>query len=170
MISPTLHTKRLTLRMPRASDFEIDLEFSRSDRCLAFGEKRNSDETFNPLAFNIGHWALKGFGAWAVEDTNDHTYFGRIGVMQMPSWEYPELGWVLTNPVAEGTGIAYEAAIAAREHAFTTLDFPKLVSTIRVSNERSIKMAKRLGATYVNTQETPKHGQCEIYAHERIAA
>ena len=167
---PIIETQNLRMRAPSAADFDIDLEFFNSDRCLAFDEKRDADRTFDTLCFHMGHWAFRGFGLWAVEHKDDHTYYGRVGLVQMPSWDLPELGWVLTKPMAEGKGIAFEAAVAVRDYAFSTLDMPKLQSTIRVGNERSIKLAKRLCATYDRTEEFPKHGQCEVYIHQRSAA
>jgi RimJ/RimL family protein N-acetyltransferase len=57
----------------------------------------------------------------------------------------PELGWLFL-PAAEGQGYAAEAATAARHHALSVLGLPSLVSYIDPANDRSARLAARLGA------------------------
>ena len=59
-----------------------------------------------------------------------------------------ELGWVLAKE-HWGRGYATEAALAARDHAFKTLKLPRLISLIMKGNDRSIRVAERIGARYV---------------------
>ena len=56
----------------------------------------------------------------------------------------PELGWRLARS-AWGRGLATEAAAAARDDAFERLGLPELISIIHPENERSKRVAVKLG-------------------------
>ena len=56
----------------------------------------------------------------------------------------PELGWRLARS-AWGRGLATEAASAARDDAFKRLALPELISIIHPENERSKRVAVKLG-------------------------
>lgn len=55
-----------------------------------------------------------------------------------------ELGYDLERS-SWGHGLATEAARAVRDHAFEVLDLPRLVSLIRVGNDRSRRVAEKVG-------------------------
>jgi [ribosomal protein S5]-alanine N-acetyltransferase len=55
-----------------------------------------------------------------------------------------ELGWWL-RPDHWGKGLATEIAAATMEYGFRTYGFPRVVSVIQPGNERSIRVAERLG-------------------------
>ena len=58
----------------------------------------------------------------------------------------PEFGWRLARG-AWGRGLATEAAGAARDDAFERLGLPELISIIHPENERSRRVATKLGMT-----------------------
>jgi RimJ/RimL family protein N-acetyltransferase len=62
-------------------------------------------------------------------------------------WPEKEIGWSVWAPEAEGKGLAFEAAQAARAWAYGTLGWTTAVSYIDPANARSIALARRLGAT-----------------------
>jgi RimJ/RimL family protein N-acetyltransferase len=44
----------------------------------------------------IGHWKLKGFGYWAVDEKATNDFVGSVGLWQSPGWPELELGyWLL---------------------------------------------------------------------------
>jgi len=115
---PTLQTERLTLRAPRFDDFEAYAAFRGSDRAKMLGGPFNRDEAFNQLGEIAGHWLLRGFGRWIVADRADDTPLGIVGLYYPVGWPEPEIAWSVFE-AGEGRGIAFEAALAARDYAYT---------------------------------------------------
>lgn len=142
---PVLTTERLVLREPRESDLPAMIAFGESDRTRFIGGRQDRVGTWRIFLAEIGHWALRGHGMWSV-DTRAGTFIGRVGVIHHIGWPEPELGWHLYEGF-EGKGYAYEAALAAREHAQTVLGLGSLITMIAADNHRSLSLAKRLGAT-----------------------
>jgi RimJ/RimL family protein N-acetyltransferase len=101
-------------------------------------------EAWRHLAMIVGHWVLRGYGTWAVEERATGLLVGRVGFIEPDGWPGFELGWTLGRPWW-GRGYATEAARAALEHAFTALDREHVISLIHPENVRSIRVAERLG-------------------------
>jgi RimJ/RimL family protein N-acetyltransferase len=96
----------------------------------------------------VRHWDEHGFGFWAVESRDTGRLLGFAGVWY-PTFipelaDQPEIGWRLAR-AAWDRGIATEAAIAARDHAFAVLGLPELISIIHPRNHRSQRVATKLG-------------------------
>src|SRR5262245_47305269 len=98
---PVLETERLRLRGHRVEDLEA---------CAAMwadpvvtrhigGKPFSREETWSKMMRYAGHWALMGFGYWAVEDKASGTFLGEAGFAEFrrelsPSIEgLPEVGW-----------------------------------------------------------------------------
>lgn len=96
------------------------------------------------LAFNVGHWALRGYGLFAVEEKASGAFIGRVGAWRPEGREELELGWGLMR-AHWGKGYAHEAARAAGDWIFATLAPPRIASLIHVDNTPSQKLARRLG-------------------------
>lgn len=161
---PTLQTERLVLRGPEASDFEsVAVFFADADRSWGFGGPMDRNNAWRWFASLIGHWALHGFGFWMVE-TKTGDPVGFVGLWAPEGWPEPELGWVMFAG-AEGKGFACEAAVEARRFAYEVLEFNTLSSNIFPGNERSIALAKRLGAWHERTYENVTHGTELVYRH-----
>ena len=71
---------------------------------------------------------------------------GRTGLQYFEQFAETELGWTLRRD-AWGCGYATEAARACADWAFGEFEIPYLTSLIEPDNERSMKIAKRLGMT-----------------------
>jgi len=93
----------------------------------------------------VATWLLRGHGAWTVTEQSDGETLGFVLVGAEPGDEAHELGFMLVEP-AEGRGIAFEAAVAARDWAWSMLQVPRLVSYVDPANTRSAALARRLGA------------------------
>lgn len=141
---PVLETERLILREPREADLDAMLAFNASARSGFLGGGAPRQAVWRALLAGIGHWALRGYGFWTVEDRAGRI-LGRTGVVFHDAWPEPELGWQLFDG-HEGKGYALEAALAARADARDRLGLPPLMSLIDPANERSIALAKRMGA------------------------
>jgi RimJ/RimL family protein N-acetyltransferase len=141
---PVIETERLILRAPRVSDLEAMLAFNASPRSGFLGGGAPRQAVWRALLANIGHWAVRGFGFWTVENRAGEIV-GRVGVIDHDEWPEPELGWHLFDG-HEGRGYALEAALAARTDAQRRLGLPPLMSLIDPANARSIALALRMGA------------------------
>ena len=166
---PTLETDRLILRAPREEDFAAEYDFFASDASRFVGGPLPDHRTWRALASVIGHWALRGFGFWALEDKATGTYQGRVGLWFPLGWKEREIGWTLM-PHATGKGFATEAALVARAHAYDVLGWDTAISQIDPANEASKAVAHRLGASYESSYEDPEYGTMEIWRHLSPAA
>ena len=165
---PVLATERLILREPRISDFEAAAAFAASDRMHFIGGPMDRGDAWRRFAAGAGHWALKGFGMWTVEEKVTAAVVGRIGFHAPEGWPEIELGWHVYDGF-EGKGYAYEAAMAARDHAYKVMNLPPMISQIAPDNTRSRRLAERMGATIEREGEvlgTP----CLIYRHPQVSA
>ncbi|CAN1557223.1 RimL Acetyltransferases, including N-acetylases of ribosomal proteins [Paracoccaceae bacterium] len=142
MIAPTLHTDRLTLRMPRLADFDHHAAFHASRRAEWEGGAKSRKATWYIWAGDVAVWALRGYGAFSVE--LDGTFVGEVGIYQPDHFPGPEFGWMVTAE-AEGKGFAFEAAQVALAWVGATFDWPHITSIIDPDNARSIALGLRLG-------------------------
>ena len=161
---PTLETERLILRAPCEADFEADAAFYQTDAARFVGGPKKPHETWRLMAALIGHWAIRGYGFWALEDKATGTYQGRVGLWFPHGWFEREIGWTLM-PTATGKGYATEAAFAARAFAYETLGWDTAISQIDPANEASKAVAKRLGASFEQTYDDPEYGATEVWRH-----
>lgn len=146
---PVLETERLILRAPRASDFPALAPFILSDRSKYVGGGADKDEThaWRVLAILTGHWPLRGFGTFVLEDRKTGAPIGSAGPWYPAGWPERELGWTIWTEEAEGKGFAYEAVLELRRHTYADLGWTTAVSYIDPKNTRSIALAERLGCT-----------------------
>lgn len=166
----TLETERLVLRRPTARDVPALTAFYRSERSqYSGGHAPHARAWINAVAM-LGHWEARGYGLWAVTEKGDDTALGLVGPYFPEGRPETELGWVLFEQ-AEGKGIAFEAARAARDHARSHLGWTEIVSYIDDRNTRSIALAERLGATLDTDAPQPKPDDpCLVFRHPAVDA
>src|SRR5258706_15632264 len=156
----TLQTERLILRMFREEDFEQHaLICADPEVTLYLGEGRPLSrlEAWRSMATILGHWQLRGYGPWAVEERATGNFIGRIGFFYPEGWPDFELGWVLGRD-SWGKGYASEGARRALDYAFTEMGRDHVISLIHPENTASIKVAERLGEKV--------EGQTELFGHD----
>ncbi len=161
---PTLTTARLTLRAPELADFPTIADFYASERSKHVGGPATAEQSWRMLATELGHWQLRGFGRWSVEETATGTLCGVIGAWYPLGWPEPEIGWDLMNGF-EGNGYATEAALAALEYTYETLGWTTAISLVSPPNDESRKVARRMGATRDGMFEHERYGTLEIWRH-----
>jgi RimJ/RimL family protein N-acetyltransferase len=159
-------TERLLLRRWQPGDAD---EMARINRHPEVGRYLNRPvDDAAVAAFHglmIAHWDSHGFGPWALESLEPATrgrLLGFAGLAFPPPFlaaagPAPELGWRL-DPACWGQGLATEAAIAARDHAFTALALPEVISIIHPANTRSQRVAAKLGMTRSRQIDNPALG------------
>ncbi|MEM8752316.1 MAG: GNAT family N-acetyltransferase [Pseudomonadota bacterium] len=161
---PTLATERLTLRALRLDDFEALAAFYSSERAKVVGGPQRPDQTWRSLATELGHWALRGYGRWALEETASGAFVGVSGLWEPEGFPELELGWDLMDGF-EGRGYATEAGRAARAYAYGTLGATTVISLIAPGNDGSKGVARRLGAAYERDFDHVSFGRTEIWRH-----
>ncbi|MFL5560794.1 MAG: GNAT family N-acetyltransferase [Gemmatimonadaceae bacterium] len=152
---PHLTTDRLLLRDFRPEDFEpYAAMMAQPDVCryLADGRPLSRADAWRQLAMFIGHWALRGYGLWAVEERATGRFIGRIGCLEPEGFPAFEIAYTLA-PSAWGHGYALEGASAALRYARETLGRTRIASIIRPANNPSIRVAQSLGAVAGETVE-----------------
>lgn len=160
-----IDTERLRLRQWRKEDFDFFSEYYADEENAKYvGGQKNIDDAWRHFALQIGHWQLKGFGYWAVEEKRSGKFAGCVGLWHSPGWPELELGYWLLSAY-QGQGYAREAALSCKAYAREVLEAPSLVSYIHPSNAPSIKLAQSLGATYERTIQLLDHGPHCVYRH-----
>lgn len=161
---PRLETHRFLLREYREADFDDFAAFYATGRSHFIGGPLTRELAWRGLATHLGHWALRGYGFWAVEEKATGVFCGHVGLWFPEGWYAPEVGWVMMQH-AEGRGVAHECAKAARAHAYGTLGWQTAVSMIDPANARSIRLAERLGCACEGVFEHSRLGPMQIWRH-----
>jgi RimJ/RimL family protein N-acetyltransferase len=147
VVKDSLETERLVLRMFRESDTDAYAEMVGDPEVMRFlggGQPVPRAEAWRNMAMVLGHWHLRGYGMWAVEEQASGELVGRVGCWRPEGWPGLEVGWTLRRRFW-GRGYATEAARASVAYAFETLDQTRVISLIAPENVNSIRVAERLG-------------------------
>lgn len=143
----TLQTERLKLRMWRDEDLDVYASFCGDRevmRHIGDGKTLSRENSWRQMAAMAGHWSLRGYGIWAVEELATQRLVGRIGLYNPEGWPGLELGWLLGKEYW-GHGYATEGARCALDFVFEQMKRDEIISLIHPYNEASKRVAKRLG-------------------------
>jgi len=148
----TLTTPRLLLRPWQESDRQPFRDLNADPRVMEFFPApltpQASDELFDRVH---QHFARHGYGPFAAELVETHTFIGFIG-LSIPAFDAPfmpavEIGWRLAVDTW-GQGLATEGARAVLDYGFNELELPAIVSFTTATNLRSRHVMEKLGMTY----------------------
>lgn len=169
--APTvLETPRLLLRPFRADDLDPYAALCADPEVMRYVGDRgvlSREDAWRQMAMLAGHWQLRGFGMWAVEERETGAFVGRVGLHYPEGWPGREIAWALARPFW-GRGYAMEAARAALGEAFGRLGWPRVISLIDPRNIRSVRLAARLGGR-LEGEATVRGHSVAVYAVERSA-
>lgn len=146
----TLDTPRLRLRQLANTDFDAYASLCADAEVMRYvGDHGplSREDSWRQFAMLVGHWELRGYGMWAVEELSGGAFVGRVGLHYPEGWPDREVGWALARPYW-GRGYALEAVSAALRVAFEMLHWPRVISLIAPLNHRSIRLAERLGERF----------------------
>lgn len=163
---PIVTTERLILRGIEPGDVEAFAAMNTDPEYTRYlGGPRPLVDTWRGMATQIGTWALRGLGLWAVVEQEAGEVVGRAGLWWEPGWPGVEAAWFIA-PSRWGRGYAPEAAEAALRFAFEVHGVDRVVSVIRPDNAASIRVAEKIGETYDHTEHL--HGADKlVYAITR---
>lgn len=166
MIGPTLTTARLVLRPMTMADFPAYRDFLTGTRTRYMDGPHDAATAWHWFCNDVALWALMDLGGLVI--TKDGVAVGTVGLCHPPHFPEPELGWFLYDG-AEGQGFVTEAAAALRDWGLGPRGLPTIVSYIDPDNQRSIRVAERLGARIDPLAATPGNGPTEVWRHVRRA-
>jgi RimJ/RimL family protein N-acetyltransferase len=149
---PVVETERLRLRRHRVEDFAASCAIWTDPTVVRYitGKPLSTEDVWGRMLRYVGHWALQGYGFWAVEEKATGAMIGDLGMAEfkrdvVPGFDgVPELGWVLAAQ-AHGKGYATEAVRAAVTWGERSLGTRRMVCIIDPENRASIRVAEKCG-------------------------
>jgi RimJ/RimL family protein N-acetyltransferase len=145
---PMLSTKRLILRTFIDRDLDEWAAINADPDATQFvGGVLDRPGAWHDIALNLGHWALRGFGNWALELRETNELVGRVGLWQPPGWPGVELGWLLGRNWW-GHALATEASVRVLEWSVEVLRLRHVISLIHPADSGSLEVAQRLAFRY----------------------
>lgn len=160
---PTIITERLVLRAFSPADLGPYSEMNADPQTMRYlGEPFDDVGTWRLMASLIGHWHLRGFGMWAVQDGGTGEFLGRAGLYEQHGWPGTEVAWSIRRD-RWGQGLATEAGSAALDFAMTVVGATEVISLIHPKNVASMRVAEKLGLSYART-ESVSGAELSIYA------
>jgi RimJ/RimL family protein N-acetyltransferase len=157
---PTLRTERLELRALSESDLEAFTAMMADERVYSWlgGKPSTAADAWRSMASFLGHWSLRGYGQWALEERESGSFVGRAGLWNPHGWPGLEVGWTVAAD-HWGKGYATEAGRASLEWGFATLDVDEIISLTRTDNAASQRVMTKLGLHYSHDIELLGHQQ-----------
>ncbi len=165
LIPEFLETERLILRTFREDDWKDLHKYYSDEVCTRYtiGRALTEGETWRAMAGLIGHWQLRYYGSYALENKTDHKVLGFAGLDYPNDWPEPEIQWALCREYW-GKGYASEAVRAVKKMTAQYLPDLSLISLIHPDNVNSINLAKAVGAYFERVYDF-RGGKWFIYRH-----
>lgn len=162
-----LQTERLTLRAWRNEDIDAYAALCADPQVMRYlgGKPFSRLEAWRHMAFLVGHWSLRGYGHWALEEKASGELIGRAGFINPDGYPGFELGWVLAR-AAWGKGYATEVARYLLPYAFMQLEQTEVISLITPGNQRSVRVAEKIGEVFVRNTEV-MGAQVRVYGIDK---
>ena len=166
--SPVFSTERLTARRWSLDDADVAYAmYSRPEVTRYLGAEGRPmpslEQQREALARIVaGYDAQPGLGSWAIEVRTTGDVVGAVLLKPLPAATEIEVGWHLA-PEHWGNGYATEAATAALRHGFGTLGLTEIYAVVRPENERSLRVARRLGMTSLGRTDRYYGVEAELF-------
>jgi RimJ/RimL family protein N-acetyltransferase len=167
-------TDRLLMRRWRDDDADAMATVNRDPevmRWIADGSVQDRGQTAERIAGWEQHWEEHGYGLFALTVRETGALIGFTGLATptflpeiLPS---VEIGWRLGR-AHWGRGLATEAALAVRDHAFAELGLARLVSIHQVGNDASAHVMHKLGMSLERGTVEPRSGR-RVHVYELLA-
>ncbi|HWA91754.1 MAG TPA: GNAT family N-acetyltransferase [Rhizomicrobium sp.] len=149
---PRVETERLILRGHTLEDFPAFAAMWADPDVTRYigGAPLSEEDAWAKFLRVAGHWALQGFGFWAIEEKASGRRIGEAGILNVkreivPAFDgVPELGWGLL-PEVHGKGYATEAGHAILKWGEEKFGRVRMVCIIDPDNGPSLRVAERLG-------------------------
>ena len=149
LIPERLETERLVLRMFLETDWRDMHRYYGDAECTRHtsGTALKEPESWQKVASLLGHWQMRGYGSYALEEKATTCVLGVVGLDYPLDWPEPEIQWGLSR-ASWGKGFASEAVRAVQKIAKQYLPDLSLISLIHPNNINSINLAVAVGASF----------------------
>jgi len=158
-------TERLNLRQFRDDDWRDLHDYYSDSEAVQYtvGKVFSEGETWRKMCGLIGHWHLRGYGPYAVEEKSSGKVLGQIGFWYPNDWPSPEISWSIAR-AHWGKGYASEAVRTCQAIGKEYLKDIKLISVIHRDNWRSRQLAEAVGAV-LEDEQLMSFGRAVLYRH-----
>ncbi len=155
MLVPELHSQRLLLRAPAAKDFPVYRSFyANAEASASYGGPLPPDLVWRKLAYDVGHWALRGFGMWSIVEKASGSTIGSCGIVWAEGWPRHELTWWVA-PASRRRGYALEASRAVIAWAYDSLGWRNVETHMNDDNVAARALAEKLGGAVAARERFP---------------
>ena len=144
-------TPRLILRYFTLDDLDDLAPILADPQVMYFSARgvQTREQTRKFINWMLSSYQEEGFGLYAVIYKKNYQLIGFCGLIV---WIFKqrrevEIGYRLATKYW-GKGLGTEAAIAVRDYAWNQLDLNRLICIIQPENNRSIRVAEKLGMKY----------------------
>lgn len=160
-----LETERTRLRPWRELDWRGLQAYYGDEAATAHtvGRAFSEGETWRMLSLMVGHWALRGYGPYALEEKVSGELLGLAGYWYPNDWPDPEIKYALARRYW-GQGYASEAVRALQKTWCECFPGKRLISFIHGENLPSKRLAEAVGAVW--EEDRPFRGSTwSVYVH-----
>jgi RimJ/RimL family protein N-acetyltransferase len=175
-----IETDRLLLRVPEPEDASGVLRYLGDTEVMRWIGRDGETGTYDDAVARIERWRraweLDGFGHFVVERRDDGEVIGQNGLLAWDpgTWQIGtrteigngaeiEIGWTLERSTW-GQGFATEAATAVRDWAFREVRPERLISLIHPDNDRSQRVAQKIGERHERDIVMHHGGPAQLWA------
>ncbi|MGI5399479.1 GNAT family N-acetyltransferase [Streptomyces sp. CA-135486] len=159
-----IHTPRLLLRRWHDDDLVPMADINADPQVMQWigdGSVRDLEQTAEDIERWEEEWDEEGFGLFAVELLASGELAGLVG-LSVPTFlpevlPAVEIGWRLGTPFW-GQGYASEAAAATLEFALQDRGLDRVISILRVGNDASENVMRKLGMELERETVHPVYG------------
>lgn len=146
LVPSQLETERLVLRQLDGNDWQSLHKYYSDPIATQYTTKRQFSEieSWYVVCSMIGHWQIRGYGPYAIEQKENKRVVGIAGFWYPLDWPGPEIKWALARDYW-GQGFAVEAAEAVLAAGRKSLTEISWVSFIHDENAASMRLAKTIG-------------------------
>jgi RimJ/RimL family protein N-acetyltransferase len=139
------------LRLRKLSRYDLDYLFAilgDAETMRFYPAPKTRDETAAWIEWNLRNYRDHGFGLWALVLKETGEFVGDCGltVQDVDGESLVEVGYHVKKTHWR-QGLATEAAMACRDHAFDVVGVDRLIALVRIGNEPSAGVARNLGMT-----------------------
>ncbi|PIE94586.1 GNAT family N-acetyltransferase [Bacillus fungorum] len=145
-------TKRLFMRKPTIEDVDYFYNILKEEavgKWLAKSRGMSKEEVNDYIGQLISHWEQYDFGVWLLVNRNTGKLLGHCGLRKVNETGEIEIMYLLA-PEYWGNGYASEAVEASIQYAIETMNGKRIIARVKVANENSKKLLRKLGFTYTH--------------------
>lgn len=165
-----IRTPRLLMRPLHAGDLDgLYAMYGDAEvmRFIGSGDPASREQTAEALLTSMAEYERDGYGLLATIERDTGCLVGRCGFKrwQVHGKDQLEIGWMIATE-HQGCGLATEAGLGLRDHAFDNMGWDRVISVIQPDNAASIKVARKVGAEYWRDWTTPGGQKVVLYRAE----